>query len=128
MKAQVWLYRKTNGKMGSMKDTVVLLTTTGRKSGEARTVPLVALRDGERYMVAASAGGAPNNPGWFHNVTADPSATLQDKDRVVRVNASIPEGEDRDVLWRRFEAADDRFAKYTQKTTRVIPVVVLDPV
>jgi deazaflavin-dependent oxidoreductase (nitroreductase family) len=128
MKAQVWLYRRTSGKMGSMKGTVVLLTTTGRRSGEVRTVPLHGLREDDHYLVAASAGGGPKNPGWYYNLKGDAPVTLQDRDRVIKVNATIPEGDDRDELWGKFVAADERFAKYTEKTERVIPVVVLRPV
>ncbi len=127
MKAHVWLYRRTSGRWGSMGGTVVLLTTTGRRTGEPRTVPLMAIRDGDRYLVAASAGGNANNPGWYHNVAADPAVTLEDGGRTMSMQARVAGAEERSALWQRFVDEDERYAKYAARAEREIPVVIVEP-
>ena len=126
LKGHVWLYRTSKGRLGSMKDRVVLLTTTGRKSGAARTVPLMAIRDDGCYLVAASAGGDRRNPGWYYNLVDDPAVTLQDRDQVMTATARVADGDEYTELWQRFEDMDDRFRGYQEKAARQIPVVIVE--
>src|ERR1700729_1825053 len=97
-------YRETNGDVGHIwreGSTILLLTTTGRTSGEKRTTPLIYASDGGRYVIIASKGGAPDHPGWFKNLEKTPEVELQVKDEVFRARASIAQGEERAALWRK---------------------------
>lgn len=122
--------RCTGGRLltGFKGEPMILLTTTGRKSGRARTWPLTGLRVGDGWAVAASNGGHDHHPAWYLNLEADPAATVQDGRRTVAVRARITEGAERDDLYRRFEDYLSNYTAYRTATTRVIPVVVLDPV
>jgi deazaflavin-dependent oxidoreductase (nitroreductase family) len=125
---QVWLYQTTNGRLGSTMGgpTVLLLTTKGRKSGRARTVPVMPYREGDDIYVMASLAGAPQHPAWFHNLKSDPDVGVQLGAEKWRARAEIvPEGPERDRLWKAIETAMPRFGEYQKKTTRVIPVVKL---
>jgi deazaflavin-dependent oxidoreductase (nitroreductase family) len=106
---------------------LLLLTTTGRKSGRARTVPLRRIEDGNNLLVAGSVGGAPNHPGWYYNLQAEPAVKVQVGNQTEDRTARITSGDERDRLWQMFVDADKRFASYEAKTDRVIPVVVLEP-
>lgn len=106
---------------------LLLLTTTGRKSGRQRVVPLRRIEDGDNLLVAGSVGGAPQHPGWYFNLEANPAVQVQVGNEVEDRTARIAEGEERDRLWQLFVDADKRFASYEGKTDRVIPVVVLSP-
>ncbi|WP_221586295.1 nitroreductase/quinone reductase family protein [Microbacterium sp. G2-8] len=112
--------------MGFGRD-LVLLHHTGAKSGTVRVTPVMALRPGDGvWLIAASYGGAPTNPAWFHNLAAHPDVTIEDPDAgTVRVRAEILEDEQRDKAWRIFTEASEGFASYEKKTDRVIPVIVL---
>ena len=105
---------------------VLLLTTIGAKSGIARTVPLAYTRDGDRYVMTASKGGAPTHPGWYHNLVADPTATIEVDREKFRARSSVADGAERQRLWDQHVALHTGIAEYPKKTTRVIPVVVLD--
>jgi len=122
-------HAKAGKGVGHFGDKLLLLTTRGAKSGQVRTTPLVYHRDGDRYVIAASKGGAPSHPAWFHNLLTHPDAEIEVGTERFKVRArSIPEGPERDRL---YEAHGDTFAAfrdYPKKTTRVIPVVVLEPV
>ena len=108
-------------------DKLLLLTTRGAKSGLIRIAPLVYHRDGDRLVVAASKGGAPDHPSWYHNLVKHREAEVEVGSERFKVRATpIPEGRERDRL---YEAHGDGFAAfrdYPRKTTRVIPVVVLE--
>ena len=105
---------------------VILLTTKGRKTGEARTVPVVPYLDGDEMYVIASMGGAPQHPAWFNNLTADPDVGVQRGGDVWRARAEVvPEGAERDRLWKGITELMPNFGEYEKKTTRVIPVVHL---
>src|SRR6202453_2824434 len=97
----VRVYRETRGERGYYwrGTTILLLSTTGRSSGEPRTTPLIHRTDGERWVIVASKGGALANPGWFENLLADPEATIEVKDERIPVRASTAEGEERSRLW-----------------------------
>lgn len=123
-------FRANQGKVGGPFEgaDLLLLTTTGARSGEARTSPLGYLRDGDRLLLAASAAGAPKNPDWFHNVLVHPEVTVELGTQSFRATASVPDRAERDVLWGRVTAALPGYAEYQTRTDRVIPVVVLVPV
>lgn len=104
---------------------LLLLTTTGAKSGESRTTPLVYTRDGDRVVIIASMGGAPKHPAWFLNLRANPAATIEIGTEKFAARASIAEGAERDRLYAAQAEMMPAFAEYQQKTTRQIPVVVL---
>ena len=107
---------------------LVLLHHFGAKSGTERIAPLAAIRDSaDRWFIAASKGGAPTNPDWFHNLKAHPDVSIETPDDgTVEVRATVLEGAERDAAWERFKERSEGFRSYEQKTTRVIPVVALD--
>lgn len=107
---------------------LLLLTTTGAKSGEARTTPLVYSKDGDRIIVIASMGGAPKHPAWFLNLSAHPDVTVELGTEKFVAKASVAQAEERDRLYARQAAEMPAFTEYQQKTTRRIPVVVLERV
>ena len=107
---------------------LLLLTTTGAKSGEPRTVPLAYTRDGADYIVTASKGGAPTHPAWYYNFLADPNGTIELDLKTIKVRASVAEGAERQRLWDQHVAIHTGIGEYPQKTDRIIPVVVLTPV
>jgi F420H(2)-dependent quinone reductase len=125
------LLRWTRGRVGTyMGQPVGLLETTGARSGEPRTTPLLYLRDGERVILIASKGGAPRHPAWYHNATANHEVVFMCRDgerRPYRVRTAT--GEEREALWGR---CNDLYAGYDDYALRaggrVIPVVVLEPV
>ena len=122
-------YRETGGEVGHTwreGSTILLLTTTGRKSGEPRTTPLIYAQDGDRYVIVASKGGAPEHPGWYENLAKDPSVELQVKDEVFPARARTAEGEERERLWRKANEVWSHYDEYQTKTDREIPVVVLE--
>ena len=104
---------------------VLLLTTTGAKSGQPRLAPLVYSRDGDGYVIVASKGGAPVHPAWYHNLVANPVATVEVGGETFTARARVTEGAERDRLFAERAAASPTFAEYQRRTTRVIPVVVL---
>jgi deazaflavin-dependent oxidoreductase (nitroreductase family) len=104
---------------------MLLLATTGAKSGAARTNPLVYLPDGDRFIIFASKGGAPNHPAWYHNLVAHPETTIEVGTETIPVTATIVTGEERDRLYAAQAALRPAFADYEAKTTRRIPVVAL---
>lgn len=104
---------------------LLLLTTIGAKSGESRTVPLVYTRDGDRYVIIASKGGAPTHPAWYHNLLAHPTVTLEVGEETFQADASVAEGAERRKLYDAQAAMMPAFADYELKTTRVIPVIKL---
>ena len=121
----VRFYKAMGGRFAGSR--LLLLTTTGRKSGRARTMPLMRIEDGDNYVVAGSVGGAPSHPGWYYNLMDNPQVTVQVGRTVENRTARIAEGEERDRLWARFIEAESRFADYEKRTDRIIPVVVLEP-
>ncbi len=123
----VRVYRQTGGKRGyNWRGTnILLLSTTGRKSGEVRTTPLIHRTDGDRWVVVASRGGAPDHPGWYKNLEADPDATIEVKSEEIPIRATTARGEERDRLWGLMTEVWPAYDQYQQKTAREIPVVVL---
>jgi deazaflavin-dependent oxidoreductase (nitroreductase family) len=123
----VRIYEETEGERGyEWRGTaILLLTTRGRKSGERRTTPLIHRTDGDRWVVVASKGGAPQHPGWYENLRADPNATIQVKGDVIDVRAEDAAGEERERLWSLMAQVWPAYDDYQKKTDREIPVVVL---
>ena len=105
---------------------VLILTTRGAKSGQARENPLVYTRDGDRYVVIASKGGAPTNPDWYHNLVATPDVTLEILGEKFPARARVADGEEYNRLYRNQAELMPAFADYQRKTSRKIPVVVLE--
>jgi deazaflavin-dependent oxidoreductase (nitroreductase family) len=124
----VRIYRETDGEHGYRwrGNTILLLTSTGRASGEERTTPLIHRTDGDRWVVIASKGGAPEHPGWYKNLQAQPEATIQVKEERIPVRATTAVGEDRTRLWKLMTESWPAYDQYQQKTQREIPVVVLE--
>jgi deazaflavin-dependent oxidoreductase (nitroreductase family) len=124
------VYRASRGRLlGSIGKgmPVLLLTTTGRKSGRRRTTPLLYLEDGGRYAVVASVGGAPQHPAWYLNLRADPRATVEIGGRTRAVRAETAGPEERARLWRAATAMYPGYDTYQARTSREIPIVTLTP-
>jgi deazaflavin-dependent oxidoreductase (nitroreductase family) len=107
---------------------MVLLTTTGAKTGRPHTTPLVCLKDGDRIFVFASKGGAPTHPEWFLNLRANPEATLEVGAEKYPVRARILSGEERDHTFEKQVSLIPTFGQYQQRTSRTIPVIALERV
>jgi F420H(2)-dependent quinone reductase len=124
------MYRMTGGLLGQSSSVgpMLLLTTTGRRSGQARTVPLLYMEDGGRFVVVGSNGGRPQPPAWLLNLTANPHADVQVGRLWHRVQAEILHGAARGDLWTRLGQFYAGWAHYQTLTDRSIPVVVLTPV
>ncbi len=122
------MYRATGGKIGGrIVGPVLLLTTTGRKTGKKRTTPLLYLEDGENLVVVASNGGAPRHPAWWLNLEVDPEPQVRIGDRTLRVRAEEAKGEEKRRLWARLVEMYPAYEDYLRRTTREIPVVILRP-
>lgn len=106
--------------------TLMLLTTTGARTGRLLTKPLGFTRDGDRYVVIASKGGSPTNPAWYHNLVANPLVTVEIGGEQFEARASVAEGAERKRLYAQQAAQIPVFAKYQDMTERQIPVVVLE--
>ena len=106
--------------------SLLLLTTTGAKTGVARLAPLVYTRDGDRYVIVASKGGAPTNPAWYLNLVANPVVTVEVGGEMFEARATVAEAAERDRLYAAHAAVLPVFNDYQQKTSRVIPVVRLE--
>ena len=121
------LYRATGGIVGHWLPGLrsLLLTTTGRKTGLARTVPLPYFPHPEGYMVVASFAGSPKNPAWYENLRANPDVEVQVKARRFRAEAKPAGPDERPALWARIVASASQYADYQKLTAREIPVVVL---
>ena len=107
---------------------VVLLTTRGARTGKLRKVPLMRVEHGGNYAIVASLGGAPKHPVWYHNVKAEPLVELQDGTVTSDFKAREVDGEEKAIWWDRAVAAYPDYADYQKKTTRQIPVFVLEPI
>ncbi len=121
-------YIATGGQDGHIWEgvTTLLLTTTGRHSGQARTTPLIYGRDGERYVIVASRGGAPKHPGWYENLSAQPEVLVQVMADRFKARARTAAGAERAALWKTMAAIWPPYDEYQAKTARQIPVVLLE--
>jgi deazaflavin-dependent oxidoreductase (nitroreductase family) len=121
-------FRANGGKVGGRFEgrPVLLLTTTGAKSGRRFTIPLVYLPDGERLLIFASKAGSPHHPDWFHNLVANRTVTVEVGPETYKATATVLTGEERDRLYQRQVEAMPQFGEYQKNTSRVIPVVALE--
>ena len=122
-------YEATAGKVGHIwnSTTCLILRTIGRKSGEVRKFPLIYGRDGENYLIVASKGGAPEHPGWYLNLLAQPQVEIQVLDRVIPVTATTASAQAKSRVWPIMTAQWPQYDDYQAKTERDIPVVLLRP-
>jgi deazaflavin-dependent oxidoreductase (nitroreductase family) len=123
-------YQETDGEDGYLwreGSLILLLTVNGRRSGREYTTPLIFGRDGESLVLVASQGGSPTHPDWYLNLVANPEVGVQMKADRFRARARTAEGEERRRLWRMMNGIWRHYDSYQEKTTRRIPVVVLDP-
>jgi deazaflavin-dependent oxidoreductase (nitroreductase family) len=129
-KLNVPVYRLSRGRIGGRvgKGPVLLLTTTGRKSGEPRTSPVLYLADGERYVVINTNAGNAKTPAWSLNLRANPDAEIDVRGKRTKVRARIAEGEERADLWRSHMEQYSGWDYYESKLDREIGVFVLEPV
>jgi deazaflavin-dependent oxidoreductase (nitroreductase family) len=123
------IYRATRGRvMGKVgRAPVLLLTTTGRRSGQLRTAPVVFVADGERVVVIGSNAGNTHAPAWSHNLKANPAAEIEIRGERRRVSARVTEGEERERLWRMMNEQYAGFEDYEARTSRDIAVFALEP-
>ncbi|HEX4179992.1 MAG TPA: nitroreductase family deazaflavin-dependent oxidoreductase [Caulobacteraceae bacterium] len=129
------LYIETDGVMGHLVDSeggfsntsCLILKTIGRRSGEAKLLPLIYGKDGDRFVIVASKGGAPKHPAWFLNLEANPDVEFQVADKKYRGVAHVTQGAERDRLFKMMADAFPNYNAYKAKTDREIPVVVLEP-
>jgi deazaflavin-dependent oxidoreductase (nitroreductase family) len=121
-------FRANGGKVGGMWEgrPLLLLTTTGAKSGQRRTNPTMYLRDGDRLLVFASKSGAPTNPDWYYNLLAHPEVTVEVGPETYTATATVLSGEERDRLFAKQAGLYPQFAEYQAKTMRQIPVIALE--
>lgn len=123
-------YRETGGAVGHIwkrGSKILLLTTTGRRTGEPRTRPLIYERAGDAYVIVASKGGAPQHPHWYLNLVAEPQVEVQLGAEVFPARARTATGEERARLWELVNRQWPDYESYQQRTKREIPVVVLEP-
>jgi len=123
-------FRATRGKVTGIfaGAPLLLLTTTGAKSGKPRTTPVLYTRDGDRYVILASKAGAPTNPNWYDNLRANPRVTVELGSETFEAVSSVAQGDEHDRLFANQAAQLPIYAEYQQHTTRRIPVVVLERV
>ena len=127
------LYQLSGGRIGSTMggNTILLLHHVGAKSGKAYVTPLAYVGDSEQgqnaYAIIASAAGQPNHPGWYHNLVKNPQATIEIQGKQIPVRAEVAPQAKRDKLWAEISVDFPQFAGYQEKTSRVIPIVLLHP-
>jgi deazaflavin-dependent oxidoreductase (nitroreductase family) len=122
-------YEATKGQTGyDWNGThILILRTKGRKSGELRKAPLIFGQDGANYLIVASKGGAPEHPGWYKNLSAQPDIEIQVKGDVLPVRARTANAEEKKRLWPIMVKEWELYDKYQQSTERDIPLVILSP-
>jgi F420H(2)-dependent quinone reductase len=128
-RAHIWVYRRTNGRLGArlLWFPAALLTTTGRKSGEPRTTPTLYVRDGERVILPASFGGRADNPAWYRNLKANPKVEVQIRAERLLLTARDATDDERRRYWPALIKLYPPYRGYRDATDRVIPLVVCEP-
>jgi deazaflavin-dependent oxidoreductase (nitroreductase family) len=122
---------RANGKPTSgpfLGRNVLILTTKGAKSKQVRETPLVYTRDGDHYVIVASKGGAPTHPSWYHNLVTHPDVTVEVGKEKFIARAHVPQGDEYERLYLQHADINPTFHDYRKKTTRKIPVIVLERV
>jgi deazaflavin-dependent oxidoreductase (nitroreductase family) len=130
MKGHAIVYRATGGRIGygfPGSPPMLLLDHVGAKSGTRRTTPLVYVFDGDHVVLVASKGGHPRHPAWFHNLLANPDATIQVGSERRAVRARVADSKERTRLWPKAVATYSGYSGYQQRTQREIPLVILEP-
>jgi deazaflavin-dependent oxidoreductase (nitroreductase family) len=124
------VFRLTHGRLGSQlgKQSVLLLHTTGRKSGKTYTTPLSFYHDGDRYLIVASNWGQEAPPNWYRNLTHTPRAAIETRGGRISVEAHAAEGEEYQRLWQLVTRQNPQYLHYQQAVVRQIPIVILTPV
>lgn len=130
---QVELYEGSGGTEGlTLRETglpVIIVTNTGHKTGAIRKTPLMRVADGANYVLVASKGGAVEHPLWYHNLKAEPNVEIRDAAKVYKMRVTeLPESDERSRLWDLAVEAYPPYAEYQEKTNRLIPVFVAEPV
>jgi deazaflavin-dependent oxidoreductase (nitroreductase family) len=122
-------YRISRGRIGSKMagQSVLLLNTLGNRSGKTRTIPINYYLDQGNYVIVASNWGSDHQPAWYTNLRHDPSATIQVKDRLIKVRSSLAEGENYERLWSLVTSRNPFYTRYQKQTRRKIPLVILTP-
>ncbi len=123
----VLLYRLTNGKAQIKKYPTLLLTVRGRKTGKSRTIPLIYIPDGKRFIIAAAYSGSDQNPTWWLNLQHSGEALVQVMRSQVKVRAVVATPHERETFWSRLVAMYPYFTEYQERTKRQIPVIILEP-
>lgn len=121
-------FRAKQGKVGGMFEgmDLLLVTTKGAKTGKESTIPVAYTKDGNKYVIVASKGGAPENPGWYYNLLAHPEVTVEVGTEKFQAKATNITGEERERLFEQHAKQYPTFNDYKAKTTRVIPVFTLE--
>jgi deazaflavin-dependent oxidoreductase (nitroreductase family) len=128
-KAHTAIYEASDGRIGARAGLpMLLLSVTGRKSGETRTTPLVYFQDGDSYVVVGSDGAAKHDPQWWKNLQVDPMGAVRVGRKKCHVKATLAAGSERERLWEIGKTVNPMWARYQIKTERELPVVVLTPV
>jgi len=135
-RCNTWAFKATGGRLGSKwrggsnrfsaPPPVGILTTTGRKSGEARESPLIFLREGDRVILVASQGGRANNPMWYLNAQANPQVKFRIKNEVLNLTSRDATDEEREQYWPKLDAIYPDFANYRTYTDRKIPILICE--
>ncbi len=122
------VYRETNGETGYLWNGVptLLLTMTGRKSGQKRTIPIIYRQVGDKYVIIASKGGSATHPAWYLNILDDPHVEIQIKGDIFSATTRTAESPEREELWAEAVSAWPNYDLYQSRTTRLIPVVVIE--
>ena len=128
-RAHIWVYQRTNGRLGAklLWFPAALITTTGRKSGQPRTTPTLYLRDRGRIVLPASYGGRSANPAWYLNIKADPRVRVQVRHEVMDLLARDATDDERRLYWRKLTRIYPPYKGYQEATDRRIPLVVCEP-
>lgn len=125
-----WVLRVSRGRIGQGWSTtsmsLLLLTTTGRRSGKPRTTVVGYIEEGDALVVIASKGGLPEHPAWYYNLVANPEVTVERDGTSTQMRARVAEGEERDRLWKEISTLEPTFVGYQAGVSRRIPVVVLE--
>jgi deazaflavin-dependent oxidoreductase (nitroreductase family) len=127
---QVEQFESSDGREGNtMKDLpVIVLTTKGARTGNIRKSPLMRVEHDGKYLIVASLGGAPSHPVWYHNAVANPTVEIQDGATRQDMATRELDGDEREVWWKRAVDAFPPYAEYQEKTSRVIPILICEPV
>jgi F420H(2)-dependent quinone reductase len=125
----IFIYRLTGGFLGSRMggQSMLLLSTTGRKSGKLHVIAISYFRDGNNYLLVASNWGKDHHPAWYHNLTSQPLADIQVKARKLGVNARPAAAEEYERLWNYVSTKNPMYTRYQRNTRRKIPIVILEP-